>query len=316
MELAYGPVPSRRLGQGLGINTIPPTTCSYACIYCQLGSTTTTEVDRQEFFSPDEIVGSVRERVEAVRAAGETIDFLSIVPDGEPTLDAALGETIDRLQGLDIDVAVISNGSLMTKPEVRADLAKADWVSLKADAGTAETCREIDRPNGMLSFDEIRRGMVAFSDSFEGTLTTETMLVDGVNDSESALRATADLVASVDPDTAYLAVPTRPPAEDWVDPAGEQALAAAYAIFEEQLDHVEYLIGAEGSTFAATGAVREDVLGVTAVHPMRESGLADLLERDDADWAVVEELLDAGELLERTYGEETFYLRPIQTMEE
>ncbi|WP_181685200.1 radical SAM protein [Halorhabdus salina] len=316
MDLAYGPVPSRRLGQSLGINTIPPNTCTYACVYCQLGPTTTSGTDRCEFHSPEELAGAVRERVEAVRAAGETIDYLSIVPDGEPTLDANLGQTIERLQALDIDVAVITNASLVAQADVRADLATADWVSLKADAGTAAVWREIDRPNGTLSFDAITQGMRQFAAEFSGTLTTETMLVDGINDDERTLRDTVDLVASIDPDTAYIAVPTRPPDENWVEPAGERALATAYAIFDERLDTVEYLIGAEGPEFAATGDVRADVLGVTAVHPMRERDLRDLLDRDDADWAVVESLLDSGDLLEREYGGEQFYLRPVQTVAE
>ncbi|QGN06735.1 radical SAM protein [Halorhabdus sp. CBA1104] len=316
MDLAYGPVPSRRLGQSLGVNTIPPKTCTYACVYCQLGPTTTTGTDRLEFFSLEEIETAVCDRVEQVRATGEEIDYLSIVPDGEPTLDANLGDMIDRLGEFDIDVAVISNASLLSKPGVRADLAKADWVSLKADAGTAETWRQVDRPNGTLSFDAITRGMELFAEEFTGTLTTETMLVDGLNDDETTLRETAELVATVDPNTAYLAVPTRPPDEEWVEPASEGALASAYSIFDDRLDTVEYLIGAEGASFAATGDGRADILGVTAVHPMQEGGLRELLDRDDADWTVVDALLDAGTLLEREYGGETFYLRPVETIAE
>jgi wyosine [tRNA(Phe)-imidazoG37] synthetase (radical SAM superfamily) len=158
--------------------------------------------------------------------------------------------------------------------------------------------------------------MQTFAENFEGTLTTETMLVDGVNDGEDDLGATADLVAAIDPDVAYVAVPTRPPAEDWVEPASETAIGNAYRLFDDRLDEVEYLIGAEGDDFAWTGDVEADVLGVTAVHPMRESGLRALLERADADWSVVERLLDAGDLIEREYGNETFYMRPITTVED
>ncbi|AWB26267.1 radical SAM protein [Halococcoides cellulosivorans] len=313
MDLAYGPVPSRRLHKSLGINTIPPTTCPYACVYCQLGPTTTSGTDRREFHSPDEIAAAVRERLDAVRSAGESVDYLSIVPDGEPTLDANLGGTIDRLQDFDVDVAVISNGSLLADPEVRADLARADWVSIKVDAGTATTWRQVDRPNGRLDFEAIQRGKEAFAADFDGTLTTETMLVDGVNDEAHHLDATVDRVAAIDPDTAYIAVPTRPPDEDWVDPATEAALARAYSIFDERLDTVEYLIGAEGPAFAATGDIRADLLGVTAVHPMREADVREMLDRDDADWAVVEDLIASGALLEREYGGTTYYLRAIQT---
>ena len=316
MDLAYGPVPSRRLGRSLGINNIPPKTCTYACIYCQLGPTTATGTERQAFYDPDEIERAVEERVAAVREAGEPIDYLSVVPDGEPTLDANLGETIDRIRRFGIDVAVITNGSLIDRPDVQADLSKADYVSVKVDAGRAETWREIDRPHGTLSFTAITRGLRTFAESFEGTLTTETMLVDGVNDGADDLRATAALVGEIDPDVAYVAVPTRPPAEDWVEPASETAVGMAYRLFEEQVDEVEYLIGAEPDDFASTGDVEADVLGVTAVHPMRESGLRDLLDRADADWSVIEHLLESGELIEREFGDERFYMRPITTVEE
>ncbi|MFT4889297.1 MAG: wyosine [tRNA(Phe)-imidazoG37] synthetase (radical SAM superfamily) [Halobacteriales archaeon] len=316
MELAYGPVPSRRLGRSLGVNNIPPKTCTYACVYCQLGPTTATGTERLAFYDPDEIASAVEDRVAAAREAGESIDYLSFVPDGEPTMDANLGETIGTLRPLGIDVAVLTNASLIARPDVRADLAKADYVSLKVDAGRGETWKTIDRPHGSLSFAAITRGLRTFAESFEGTLTTETMLVDGVNDGEDDLRATARLVGDIAPDVAYVAVPTRPPAEDWVEPARETAVGMAYGSFEEQVDDVEYLIGAEPDDFASTGDVEADILGVTAVHPMRESGLRDLLDRADADWSVIETLLESGELVEREFGDERFYMRPITAVED
>lgn len=316
MDLAYGPVPSRRLGRSLGINNIPPKTCTYACIYCQLGPTTATGTERTEFYDPDEVERAVEARVAAVREADESIDYLSFVPDGEPTLDANLGATIDRVRRFGIDVAVITNGSLIDRPDVRADLANADYVSVKIDAGDPDTWTEIDRPHGQLEFDAIVRGLRTFADSFDGTLTTETMLVDGVNDGADDLRATAGLVGEISPDVAYVAVPTRPPAKDWVEPASETAVGMAYRLFAEQVDQVEYLIGAEPDDFASTGDVEADVLGVTAVHPMRESGLRDLLDRADADWSVIEDLLQSGELVEREFEDDRFFMRPITTVEE
>ena len=311
MELAYGPVPSRRLGQSLGINNVPPKTCTYACVYCQLGTTAMAPTDLQSFHSPEAIENAVERRIQAVRNAGESIDYLTFVPDGEPTLDVSLGETIDRLGRFDVDIAVLTNGSLLWKPAVRDGLADVDWISVKVDAGTADVWRRIDRPHESLSFERVIQGIESFAESFSGTLTTETMLVDGINSDETRLRSTASLVADLSPDTAFLAVPTRPPAEDWVEPPPEQAVAMAYRIFEEHVDSVEYLIGAEGDTFASTGDAVADILGVTAVHPMRKPALEKLLARDDAEWEVVEGLLGDGELMEIEYGGETFYMQPI-----
>ena len=89
-DLVFGPIPSRRLGRSLGINNIPPKTCSYSCVYCQVGRTTRSRIARRTFFDPEAIVEAVRARVEWVRADGSRIDYLTFVPDGEPTLDRNL----------------------------------------------------------------------------------------------------------------------------------------------------------------------------------------------------------------------------------
>jgi wyosine [tRNA(Phe)-imidazoG37] synthetase (radical SAM superfamily) len=130
----FGPVPSRRLGRSLGIGNVPAKTCSYSCVYCQVGPTPATEIEPRKFWPAGAVVEAVTRHVEKLRERGEGIDFLTFVPDGEPTLDADLGEEIDGLRALAIPVAVISNGSLSFREEVRAALSKADWVSLKVDA--------------------------------------------------------------------------------------------------------------------------------------------------------------------------------------
>ncbi|AKH97541.1 radical SAM protein [Halanaeroarchaeum sulfurireducens] len=311
VELAYGPVPSRRLGRSLGINNVPPKTCSYGCVYCQLGPTTMPSDERQSFYAPSDIESAVEERLAELDANGASVDTLTIVPDGEPTLDAQLGETIDLLDAFDADVAVITNGSLLHRESVREALSGADWISVTVDGGSAPIWRSVDRPHGSLSFETFTRGLRAFAREFDGTLTTETMLVAGTNDDRAAVESTADLVAEIDPETAYVAVPTRPPAEEWVEPPDEVTVVRAYERFDEQIDSVEYLIGAEGEAFGSTGELATDVLGITAVHPMRRSQVKTLVAEADADWSVIESLLETGDLLELEYGDETFYARPI-----
>jgi wyosine [tRNA(Phe)-imidazoG37] synthetase (radical SAM superfamily) len=135
MMIAFGPVPSRRLGRSLGINNIPPKVCSYSCVYCQLGRTLKMQVERQAFHLPEEILVAVQKKVNSVKAAGESIDYLTFVPDGEPSLDINLGHAIELLRPLGLPIAVITNASLIWREDVRTDLRKADWVSLKVDAG-------------------------------------------------------------------------------------------------------------------------------------------------------------------------------------
>lgn len=138
------------------------------------------------------------------------------------------------------------------------------------------------------------------------------MLVAGVNDSPTLLTETADLLAELQPDIAYLSIPTRPPAEGWVRPPDEAVINRAYQLFSDRLPHVEYLIGYEGNAFAFSGNVEDDLLSITAVHPLREDAVQQLLAQAKAPWAVVEWLLAQSHLIRTQYNQQTFYLRKIQ----
>lgn len=138
---------------------------------------------------------------------------------------------------------------------------------------------------------------------------TETMLVRNVNDSEQYLRQVADFLVHLQPVAAYLAIPTRPPAEKWAQPPDENVINRAYQILNEKVEHVEYLTGYEGDAFAFTGNVKEDLLSITAVHPMREDAVDTFLARAGADWAVVHRLMTQDKLIEAEYGGHKFYLR-------
>jgi wyosine [tRNA(Phe)-imidazoG37] synthetase (radical SAM superfamily) len=311
MTIAFGPVPSRRLGKSLGINNIPPKICSYSCVYCQLGSTIKMQIDRQAFYKPEAIMESVKRKVDGARDQGEAIDYLTFVPDGEPTLDANLGHEMMLLQPLGVKIAVISNASLIWREDVREDLQQADWVSLKTDAASEATWRRVNRPHGKLNLASIQEGMVEFAKHYDGVLMTETMLVDGVNDGEEDVRAVADFLARLGPDRAYLAVPTRPPAEPWAGPPEASVINRAYQLLSKRVEKVEYLIGYEGNAFAQTGDVEDDLLSITAVHPMREDAVEDFLERAGADWDVVRHLVAQEELVETAYSNHRFYLRKI-----
>ena len=308
-ELVFGPVPSRRLGHSLGINNIPPKICTYSCVYCQVGRTMNMQADRQAFYKPEDIADVVRQKVEETRSAGDPVDYLTFVPDGEPTLDVNLKHEIELLKPLGIPVAVISNGSLIWREDVRNDLAAADWVSLKVDAVDEPVWRRVNRPHGKLKMEDILQGALSFSRLFEGRLATETMLAAGVNDGEESLRQVADFLARLRPAVAYVSIPTRPPAEEWVHSPEEDVANRGYHILNAKVDHVEYLTGYEGDAFASTGNVKEDLLSITAVHPMRKEAVGVLLEKSGANWTAIRQLVDDHQLVEAQYGEHTYYMR-------
>lgn len=148
-----------------------------------------------------------------------------------------------------------------------------------------------------------------FARAFQGKLTTETMLVTGVNDSSQHIGEVAKFLSPLHPAAAYLAIPTRSPAEKWAQPPDETVINRAYQIFTEKLDHVEYLVGFEGNTFSYRGDVKEDLLNMTAVHPMREDSVEVFLDRAHADWEEVRWLIANAQLIEVEYAGHNFYLR-------
>jgi len=311
-NLAFGPVPSRRLGHSLGINNIPPKICTYSCVYCQLGRTLKIRTEREEFYPVNEIIKSVESRVKKAVLRKEPIDYLTFVPDGEPTLDIHLGKEIERLKDLNIKIAVITNASLIGRKDVQDDLRKADWVSMKIDAVSNETWRKINRPHGRIKLVEILNGISDFAGGYSGVLTTESMLIRGINDSTDEFEKMADFIHGLNPKTSYLSIPTRPPAENWVKPILEENLNKAYQVFSERNIPVEYLIGYEGNAFAFTGNVEQDILSITSVHPMRKEGVNEYLDKANADWSSIERLIEKNELIEVMYNEKKFYLRKFR----
>ena len=309
--IAFGPIPSRRLGRSMGINNIPPKICSYSCVYCQVGRTTELQIDRRSFYEPGEILRSARDKVRRALAIGERVDYLTFAPDGEPTLDVNLSREIDLLRPLGIKIAVITNSSLIWRKDVRRDLMRADWVSLKLDSTQGETWGRINRPHGRLVMNEILAGALEFAGAFRGKLVTETMLVEGLNDGSAHLEGLASFLARLQPEVAYLSIPIRPPAEAWARPPEEGVINQAYQILSEQLDQVECLTGYEGNAFAFTGDVESDLLSITAVHPMREEAVGELLARAGSEWAIVDKLVVQGCLVETEYAGRRFYVRKL-----
>jgi wyosine [tRNA(Phe)-imidazoG37] synthetase (radical SAM superfamily) len=311
MMIAFGPVPSRRLGKSLGINNIPPKICTYSCVYCQVGRTIRLALDRREFYQWEKIIEDVGIKIENALANGEHIDYLTFVPDGEPTLDINLGREIEALGRFGFKTAVITNASLLWRDDVREDLLGADLVSVKVDSIREDIWRKINRPHPRLKLENILKGILAFSRVYEGDLITETMLVKDMNDDESHVVDVARFLSEVKPASVYLAIPTRPPAVSGTQVPDEAVINSSYQLFSQHLEHVEYLIGYEGDAFAYTGQVEDDILSISAVHPMREDAIRKLLSRSDTGWELIKKLTAEGKLKEIEYRGEHFYLRKI-----
>ncbi len=312
MSIVFGPIPSRRLGRSLGINNIPPKVCTYSCIYCQLGNTDYMSLKRRNFFSLEKIYDEAAEKVYQLKKRGEKIDYLTFVPDGEPTIDINLGKTIEKLKKLEIKIAVISNASLIWIKEVQHDLLQADWVSLKIDSVIENIWKKINRPHGILKLKKIIQGIEEFAATFKGILATETMLVKDVNDSEESIIKTAELIKYINPEKAYILVPTRPPAENWVKIPDERELNAAYQVFRTLNIDTELLIQHEGIEFTYTSNAEKELLSILAVHPMRKDAVEEFIKKANANNSAIFSLIGSESIKEVQYNNNIYYLKNLR----
>ena len=270
--------------------------------------------ERRAFYKPEDIAKEVKRKICRAKLRSEIIDYLTFVPDGEPTLDINLGKEISILKRTGIKVAVLSNASLIWRQDVRRALQKSDVVSLKVDAVSETIWRRINRPHRNLKLDLILKGIVAFARGFKGTIMSETMLTNNMLYEDEFEKISGFLGSLKKLNKAYIAVPTRPPTESWVKPPQEEILKTAFQTFSETLgvDRVEYLIDYEGDAFASTGRVEEDLLDIAAVHPMREAAIAEFLKKAHADWKVVERLLKEGKLAALEYEGNRYYVKKLE----
>jgi wyosine [tRNA(Phe)-imidazoG37] synthetase (radical SAM superfamily) len=305
----FGPVPSRRLGRSLGVKNVPAGTCTYNCVYCQLGQTEHRTGAIRNWYKVEDILDSLIRKEAMVKELGERIDYVTFVPNGEPTLDGNLEVAASILSSVGIRTAIITNASLINVDEVKSALCNFDRVMVKVDTVDEITWRRINRPHKSLRLNVILDGLSSFVESYPGHLDTETMLVSGANDSEDELVQLAAFLNRLNPKKAFLSVPSRPPSESWVRIPSKRTLAKAYAILDQQVNTVEYLVQHEDNSFVSTGDAAKDLLAITGVHPMRREAVMAYLNRAGESWDLVEELVAGQEMEVIPYKGETYYIR-------
>jgi len=306
-RIVFGPVPSRRFGKSLGINNIPyPKKCNYSCIYCQIGRTFDFRIEREEFYKIEEIERQVEEVIENLK--DKRIDYISFVPDGEPTLDINLGKSIERLKKFGIKIAVITNSSLIWRKDVRDDLNKADTVSLKVDAVSEDIWKKINRPCKNLNLKEILEGIRIFSKEFNGELLTETLFIKNINEKEEEIEKIGEFLKEIKPSIAYIGYPTRPPAEKWVEIPEEKMIDFAYIVFKNKGINVK-IIEKKEEKFGYTGDLLKDILSIVSVHPMSRKEIEDFINENKGEVKIINYLIEKNEIEEVEYRGEKYYRR-------
>jgi len=208
MAYTFGPVPSRRLGRSLGVDLIPFKTCTYDCIYCQLGRTTNKTLQRREWVALDDVIAEVRAKLDA------RPEYITLSGSGEPTLYSRIDELIGRIHSFTrIPVAVLTNGSILWQPEVRRQLLGADLVLPSLDAGDERTFLAVNRPHAGIPFGVMVEGLIRFREEYRGPYWLEILLLQGYTDDEAAVHALVECVRRIRPDRVQLNTATRPAAE-------------------------------------------------------------------------------------------------------
>jgi wyosine [tRNA(Phe)-imidazoG37] synthetase (radical SAM superfamily) len=274
-----------------------------------VGKAIKMQIKRQPFYPPEMLVKEVMQLLQKIQLTDEYPDYLTIVPDGEPTLDSQLGILIAQLKQFNIKIAIITNGSLLYLNDVREGLSQADYVSVKIDSVVESVWRKINKPVKQLQLNTILEGINTFASEYKGTLVSETMLLKDINDNHESLEQTSEFIQTLNPAIAYLGIPTRPTALMDAFPADEETVNIAFHLFQTKLNRVELLTGYEGSSFASTGNFEEDILSITAVHPMREDAVVALLNKTMSSVEQLNKLLDKQMLKKVYYQNNTYYVR-------
>jgi len=258
----YGPVPSRRLGRSLGVDFVPFKTCTYDCIYCHLGRTTTKTIKRKNYIPVGAILKEIKEKLEKIT----TPDYITLAGSGEPTLHSGIAKIIAGIKEISpVPVAVLTNGSLLWLPEVRHALSGADLVLPSLDAGSEETFLRVNRPHRGIPFRQMVEGLCSFRERFKGPVWLEVFITGGITDSDDEVSKIRDLTERIAPEWIQLNTAVRTPAEAYAGPVPKERMEEIATFFGPRCEVIaDYTVVHESGGFFST---REDVLALLRLRP-------------------------------------------------
>jgi wyosine [tRNA(Phe)-imidazoG37] synthetase (radical SAM superfamily) len=301
----YGPVPSRRLGRSLGIDLVPHKICTYDCIYCQIGETTKKTLLRKEYNPVEEILGEVKRFLPL--EGDSPIDHFSLSGSGEPTLHSQIGSVIKGIKSISsVPVAVITNGSLLYKKEVREALLEADIVLPSLDAVSPEIFKKINQPHHEITVEKVIEGMIEFRKVYRGEIWLEILLCKGINDCQNELQRLQEAIGRIQPDRIHLNTVVRPPSEQWAIP-----------LTQGELEAIRQFLGEKASIISEFDRHLEPVPGkdfqqvILKTLKRRPLSLADLTVRmgipSDEITHSIDQLMREGKIRSLIFGDSTYY---------
>ena len=301
----FGPVPSRRFGRSLGIDLTPPKTCSFNCIFCQLGPTPHPTLERQEYVP----VQTVKDEILHWRDAGGTADYATLSGSGEPTLHAGFGSILRFLKTeLPCPAVLLSNGSLFHLPEVRQAANEADVVKLSLSVWDDASFRRVNRPHPDLDFTRHLADMQTFRKTYLGQIWLEVFLVAGLNDAPEDAARIAALAETIAPDRIHLNTAVRPPADSSVQPVPPERLEALATLFRPHAEVIADFSARPGTAVAANEA---SILDMLQRRPCTTRQIADVFGMHPNEVAkYTGHLLKTGEIQTLQRGGEIYFVSP------
>lgn len=302
MKYLFGPVPSRRLGLSLGVDLIPPKTCSYDCLYCQIGKTTCKVVEPATYVPVEAVIAELDETLARVKP-----DYVTFSGSGEPTLYAELGRLISYVKDRSgAKVAVLTNGSLLYRPEVRERLLLADMVMPTLSTVNEKTFRAIHQPHDALTVARVIDGLRSLRKSYRGQLFIEVMFLAGFNDGEGEIEALRQVILEVAPDRVQLNTVVRPPADVKAIPLDREKLEIIKRAFGEWAEIIAAAPIVSKQPFK--GALPGGVLEMARRRPVTVEDVADGLDASLHEVSrIVEALVNRGELRKQSHLGKDYY---------
>ena len=265
----FGPVPSRRFGRSLGVDLNPYKTCSFDCVFCQLGRTTEKTITRREYVPTEDVLSELHEWLNKDGRA----DYITLSGSGEPTLHSRFGEVLEFIRSQStIPAVLLTNGTMLNLREVRDAAACADVVKVSLSAWDQPSYLWMNRPHPELRFDALIEGQKAFSAGFKGELWMEVFLVGGTNSLPDDVRKIAKIAEQIGPDRIHLNTAVRPPAEDFAAPLSKKRLEALINLFHPR---AEIIAEFKAKTADPTKANQKSIFSMLQRRPCTADQIAD-----------------------------------------
>lgn len=303
MSYIFGPVPSRRLGLSLGVDLIPHKTCTFDCLYCEVGRTTNRTITSSPFAPVDEILRQL-----AGRLTECSPDVITLAGSGEPTLHSEIHHIITGIRELtDTRIAILTNGSLFWDDAVRKRVLSADLIMPTLSSAVSSTFQTIHRPHNDLTLDRIVDGLKQLRAEFDGLIYLEVILLAGINDTEEEMRALKPLIRKIQPEKIQLNTVVRPPADGRAKALDSKRLEEIKLFLGERAEIVVDIGGAQSAMARDTKG--KGLLEMVRRRPLRPKDIANSmgLSIDEVE-SMVKGLLIKGYLRRQDHSGEVFYM--------